>query len=263
MEKQNQLKQVFATVISNIELMPGHHLMSVKAPDIAEGARPGQFISINCGQDFILRRPLSIHRVDKKNQISILFAVVGAGTYWLSQRRKGEKLDLLSPLGNGFIINPESKKLLLAAGGIGIAPLVFLAQKALSNRKSVKLIMGTRTKDCLYPKELLPKGIETVITTEDGSDGVKGKVTDILPKYADWADQVCACGPLAMYQSIGKQSNQWQSKPSIQISLEVRIGCGIGACFGCSIKTKKGMKQVCRDGPVFNLDEVILEEVRI
>jgi dihydroorotate dehydrogenase electron transfer subunit len=261
-ERPNQLKQVLATVISNIELMPGHHVIRVEAPDIAAEARPGQFVTISCGRELMLRRPLSIHGVDP-NQISILFAVVGAGTHWLSQRRKGEKLDLLGPLGNGFVFQPESKKLLLAAGGIGIAPLVFLAQKALSDRKLVKLIMGTRAKDGLYPKELLPEGIETLITTEDGSDGEKGKVTDILPKYVDWADQVYACGPLAMYQSIDKQSNQWRSKTPIQISLEVRIGCGIGACFGCSIKTKKGMKQVCRDGPVFNLDEVLLEEVRI
>lgn len=257
------MKQVLATVISNIEVMPEHYLMRLKAPDIAKVAKPGQFVTISCGPDLILRRPLSIHLVDKQNQLSILFAVVGTGTHWLSQRRKDEKLDVLGPLGNGFLIKPESKQLLLAAGGIGIAPLVFLAKNALSDRKLVKLIMGTRTKDCLYPIELLPKGIETVITTEDGSEGVKGKVTDILPKYADWADQVYACGPLAMYQSIDNQSNRWTSKIPIQISLEVKIGCGIGACFGCSIKTKKGMKQVCRDGPVFNLDEVILEEVRI
>jgi dihydroorotate dehydrogenase electron transfer subunit len=243
--------------------MPGHHLIRIKAPDIAAGAQPGQFITINCGQDHILRRPLSIHRVDKTNQISILFAVVGAGTHWLSQRRKGEKLDLLGPLGNGFSVQPASKKLLLTAGGIGIAPLVFLAQKELGNGKLVKLLLGARTKEVLYPKELLPEGIETLLTTEDGSDGEKGKVTDILPKYVDWADQVYACGPLAMYQSIAKQSKQWRIKSPIQVSLEVRIGCGIGACFGCSIKTKKGMKQVCRDGPVFNLDEVLLEEVRI
>jgi len=262
-ERPYQLKQVLATVISNIELMPGHHLMLVEAPDIAAGARPGQFVTISCGQDLILRRPLSIHRVDKTNQISILFAVVGTGTHWLSQRRKGEKLDLLGPLGNGFFIKPESKKLLLAAGGIGIAPLVFLAQRALDNGKLVKLLLGARTKSCLYPKKFLPEGIETLVTTEDGSDGVKGKVTDILHKYVDWADQVYACGPLAMYQAIAKQSKQWRLKKPVQVSLEVRIGCGIGACFGCSIKTKKGMKQVCRDGPVFNLDEVLLEEVRI
>ncbi|MGD0353476.1 MAG: dihydroorotate dehydrogenase electron transfer subunit [Dehalococcoidia bacterium] len=262
MERPNQLKQVLATVISNIELMPGHHVIRVEAPDIAAEARPGQFVTISCGRELILRRPLSIHGVDP-NQISILFAVVGAGTHWLSQRRKGEKLDLLGPLGNGFSVQPASKKILLAAGGIGIAPLVFLAQKALRNGKLVNLLLGARTKEVLYPKELLPEGIETLITTEDGSYGEKGKVTDVLPKYVDWADQVYACGPLAMYQSIAKQSKQWRGKNSIQVSLEVRIGCGIGACFACSIKTKKGMKQVCRDGPVFNLDEVLLEEVRI
>ncbi len=243
--------------------MPGHHLIRIKAPGIARESLPGQFITIGCGHDFILRRPLSIHRVDNPHQISILFAVVGAGTYWLSQRHEGEKLDLLGPLGNGFSVQPASKKLLLASGGIGIAPLVFLAQKALRDGRFIKLILGARTKDCLYPRELLPEGIETLITTEDGSDGEKGKVTDALPGYVDWADQIYACGPLAMYQSIQKQRKKWKGKPPVQVSLEVRIGCGIGACFGCSIKTKNGMKRVCRDGPVFNLDEVILEEVRI
>jgi dihydroorotate dehydrogenase electron transfer subunit len=257
------LKQVSATIISSIELMPGHHLIRIEAPEIARESLPGQFITIGCDHDFILRRPLSIHRVDNPHQISILFAVVGAGTYWLSQRHEGEKLDLLGPLGNGFSVQPASKKLLLAAGGIGIAPLVFLAQKALRDGRFIKLILGARTKDGLYPRELLPEGIETLITTEDGSDGEKGKVTDALPGYVDWADQIYTCGPLAMYQSIAKQRNKWKGKAPVQVSLEVRIGCGIGACFGCSIKTKNGMKQVCRDGPVFNLDEVILEEVRI
>ncbi len=257
------MKQVSATIVSNIELMPGYHLIRIEAPEIARDSLPGQFITIGCGHDFILRRPLSIHRADNSNQISILFAVVGAGTYWLSQRHEGEKLDLLGPLGNGFSVQPSSKKLLLAAGGIGIAPLVFLAQKALKDGRFIKLILGARTKDGLYPVELLPKGIETLITTEDGSDGDKGKVTDALPGYVDWADQIYACGPLAMYQSIAKQREKWNGKPPVQASLEVRIGCGMGACFGCSIKTKHGMKRVCHDGPVFNLDEVILEEVRI
>lgn len=243
--------------------MPGHHLVRVEAPDIAVEAKPGQFVTISCGRDLTLRRPLSVHRVDKKEQISILFAVVGAGTHWLSQRLTGEKLDLLGPLGNGFSVQPSTKKLLLAAGGIGIAPLVLLAQKALDEGKLVKLLLGSRTKNCLYPEELLPEGTETVITTEDGSFGKKGKVTDVLAEYIDWADQIYACGPLAMYKSIAEQSKQWPDKKPVQVSLEVRMGCGIGACLCCSIKTKTGMKQVCRDGPVFNLNEVLLEEVRI
>ncbi len=271
------MKQVSATIISNIPVVQyavsgngsseplsvTYNLIRVEAPYIAAEAQPGQFVTLSCGQDLILRRPLSIHQVDNPHQISILFAVVGAGSYWLSQRHAGEKLDLLGPLGNGFSIQPASKKLLLAAGGIGIAPLVFLAQRALKDGRFIKLILGARTKDGLYPVELLPNGIETLITTEDGSDGDKGKVTDALPGYVDWADQIYACGPLGMYQSIAKQSKKWKGKIPVQASLEVRMGCGIGACFGCSIKTKHGMKRVCRDGPVFNLDEVILEEVRI
>jgi dihydroorotate dehydrogenase electron transfer subunit len=257
------LKLTSATVISNVELMPGRHLIRAEAPDIAEESLPGQFITVNCGKDFMLRRPLSIHRVDNSSEISLLFAVVGAGTRWLSQCRNGEMLDLLGPLGNGFLIQPASKKLLLAAGGMGVAPLAFLAQKALEKGKLVKLLLGARDKSCLYPQELLPDGIETVVTTDDGSQGIKGKVTDILPEHVDWADQIYACGPLAMYQSIARQTKKWRDKNPIQVSLEVRIGCGIGACFSCGIKTKKGMKQVCRDGPVFRLDEVKLEEVMI
>jgi dihydroorotate dehydrogenase electron transfer subunit len=193
----------------------------------------------------------------------MLFAVVGRGTQWLSQRQKDETLDLLGPLGNGFSIEPVSKKLLLIAGGIGVAPLVFLAQKSISEGRSVKLLLGARTKDGLYPQKHLPDGVETIITTEDGSYGERGKVTDILSRYVDWADQIYACGPIAMYKAIADQRQQWRNKKPVQVSLEVRMGCGIGACFSCSIKTKNGMKQVCRDGPVFNLDEIILEEVKI
>jgi len=265
------LKQIAATVVSNIPLIKyaaeprtvTYHLICVEASDIASEASPGQFVTIRCGTDLILRRPLSIHRADNQNQLYMLFAVVGRGTQWLSQRQKGETLDLLGPLGNGFSIEMASRKLLLAAGGIGVAPLVFLAQKTLREGKAVKLLLGARKKDALYPKKLLPNGIETIITTEDGSDGEKGKVTDILPRYVDWADQIYACGPIAMYQSIADLSKKWRNKKPVQVSLEVRLGCGIGACFSCSIKTKTGMKQVCRDGPVFNLDEVILEEVKI
>lgn len=257
------MKQVRSTVISNTELMPGYHLFSLKVPYVAFKAQPGQFITVSCNKDLILRRPFSIHRVEDSEQISVLFSIVGSGTNWLSKRKPGEKLDLLGPLGNGFSIHPESKNLLLVAGGMGIAPLVFLAEKALKSKKFVKLLLGARTKECLYPLRLLPDGIETFVITEDGSQGDKGKVTDMLPTHYDWADQVYACGPLDMYRSIASQTQKWRRGKPIQVSLEVTIGCGMGACFGCSVKTRVGMKRICLDGPVFNLDEVILEEVRI
>jgi dihydroorotate dehydrogenase electron transfer subunit len=206
---------------------------------------------------------LSIHQIAESGQVYFFFKVIGKGTAWLSLCRKGEKLNILGPLGNGFSIRPTSKKLLLVAGGIGVAPLTFLAQQALTQEKSVALLLGAHAKDELYPQKLLPSEIETIITTEDGSYGEKGKVTDILSRYVNWADQIYACGPIAMYKAIADQSKQWRNKKPVQVSLEVRLGCGIGACFGCSIRTKYGMKQVCRDGPVFNPDEVILEEVKI
>jgi len=243
--------------------MPGYHLVCVEASEIVATAKAGQFVTVRCGEKLTLRRPLSIHQLTDPGYIYLLFKIVGKGTTWLSQKRKGEKLDLLGPLGKGFSIEPASRKLLLVAGGIGIAPLTFLAQKAVSQGMLVKLLLGARTKGELYPQKYQPGGIETIITTEDGSTGERGKVTDILSKYIDWADQIYACGPPAMYQTIADQRQRWQKRKPVQISLEVRMGCGIGACFSCSIRTKNGMKQVCRDGPVFNLDEVILEEVKI
>jgi len=237
--------------------------MCVEAPDIAAIARPGQFVTVSCGQELILRRPLSIHQVANSGQLHLLFSIVGKGTSWLSDRQEGETLDLLGPLGNGFSIEPASRKLLLVAGGIGIAPLAFLARQALSEGKSVTLLLGARTDTGLYPQRLLPGGIETVVATEDGSTGTKGMITDILPDYVDWADQIYACGPLAMYQTIATNNQQRRVRKPVQISLEVRMGCGLGACYGCSIRTRRGMKQVCLDGPVFNLEEIIWQEVRI
>lgn len=255
------MKQISTAIISNTELMPGVHLICAEAPGIATTARSGQFVMVNCGQELTLRRPLSIHQVANSNQLYLLFNIVGKGTLWLSHCQKGDSLDLLGSLGNSFFIEPASKNLLLLAGGIGIAPLTFLAQQAISQGKSVTLLLGASTANQLYPQQALPGGIQTIVTTEDGSAGKKGMITDILPDFIDWADQIYACGPLAMYQTIATQK-QHMEKP-IQLSLEVRMGCGLGACYGCSIKTRHGMKQVCRDGPVFNLEEIIWQEVKI
>lgn len=257
------MKQVSASITSNTEAMPGCHLVSAEAGDIAATAKPGQFVMVSCGPELTLRRPLSIHQVTDSRQLCFLFKVMGKGTSWLSQRHMGESLDLLGPLGNGFSIEPASSNLLLVAGGIGVAPLTFLAQGALAEGKSVTLLMGARRAAGLYPSQLLPGGIQTAVATEDGSSGTKGMITDILPGFVGWADQIYACGPLTMYQTIATQVQKQHEKKPVQISLEVRMGCGLGACYGCSIETKRGMKQVCRDGPVFDLEEIIWQEVRI
>jgi len=258
------LKQVSATIISNTELISGIYLAEVEAPGATDKALPGQFLMVNCGPDLTLMRPFSIHQVIYPHRLSFLYKKVGKGTAWLSQHQKGEYIDILCPLGNGFSIKPTSKHILLVAGGIGIAPLVFLASYATAQKKSIKFLIGAATANELYPYELLPKGIlPPEITTEDGSYGKTGMITDILPDFIDNVDQVFACGPLSMYRKMSGIILEIQQKRKVQISLEIRMGCGLGTCYGCSIKTIRGMRQVCSDGPIFNLDEIIWQEVKI
>ena len=253
------MKQGFAPVISNDEVMPGVHLIWLESPQIASRAQPGQFAMVRCGEEFVLRRPISIHQLAKTTKLAFLFTVVGKGTHWLSQRQAGDNIDLLGPLGNGYLVHPTSHHLLLVAGGIGIAPLVFLSQQALNHRHSVTLLLGASTATQLYPRHLLPPEVELIITTEDGTAGKKGMITDTLPDFAGWADQIFACGPASMYRNMATR-NQQLLKP-VQISLEVRMGCGLGVCYGCTLKTKRGLKQVCKDGPVFNLDDILWDEL--
>jgi dihydroorotate dehydrogenase electron transfer subunit len=290
------MKQALCSITSNAEVMPGIHLMWIEAPDIAAMAQSGQFITVRCG-NLTLRRPLSIHlstpltcspydssrragEDSGEGEIAILFRVAGKGTLWLSQRQKGERIDILGPLGERFSIPPtksgQSKHLLLVAGGIGIAPLVFLMQHA-SSLHQITLIHGASTAAQLYPflsagkkrhnLSPLPNGVQFIPVTEDGSMGQKGRATDILPDFLDWADQVYACGPVDMYKAMAEMSrraNRSNRKlKKCQVSLEVRLGCGFGACYGCTVNTRKGLKRICRDGPVFELDDIIWQELRI
>ncbi|MFW6102266.1 MAG: dihydroorotate dehydrogenase electron transfer subunit [Chloroflexota bacterium] len=317
------MKQTLCPVTSNVEVMPDIHLMWVEAPDMAVAAQPGQFITVRCG-DCTLRRPLSIHQSSPltgedsgEGEIALLFKIAGKGSLWLSQRQTGDRIDILGPLGRGYSIEPGAKKLLLVAGGIGIAPLVFLMQYA-SSQHQITLIHGVSTAAQLYPSfsggkkrsglPPLPKEVQFVPVTEDGSMGEEGLATDILPDFLDWADQVYACGPAEMYKAMadlslrvpiasGRSNLKLKGegktvvgealvpshniKPNnlavgeglvpsrnlklrkCQVSLEVRMGCGFGACYSCTINTKNGLKQVCRDGPVFELKDIIWQEVRI
>jgi len=287
------MKQTLAKISSNVEVIPGIHLMWIEAPDIAAAAQPGQFITVRCG-DFVLRRPFSIHQVGnnnmvappddlgtKQSQVAILFKVAGKGTLWLSQRKAGEKIDILGPLGKGFTIAPKSKNLLLVAGGIGLAPLVFLMQQALSKHQ-ITIIHGASTAAQLCPDIYQLSAVscqraQFIPVTEDGSTGQRGKATDVLPDFLDWADQVYACGPVGMYEAMtsslnpsplkGEEKGEGEKRSKLklkkcQVSLEVRMGCGFGACYGCTINTKKGLRHVCRDGPVFKLDDIIWQEVK-
>jgi dihydroorotate dehydrogenase electron transfer subunit len=275
------MEQTLCPVTSNVEVMPDVRLMWIEAPNIAGTVLPGQFITVRC-RDFTLRRPLSVHQISSR-EIALLFKIAGKGTFWLSQRQTGESIDILGPLGKGFGIKQGAANLLLVAGGIGIAPLILLAQRA-SSQHQVILIHGASTAAQLSPSAMFNigssspskkrnqispslEGIQFIPVTEDGSMGKKGMATDILPDFLGWADQVYACGPVDMYRVMAEMP--WPTRRSdsklrkCQISLEVRMGCGFGACYGCTINTKKGLKQVCRDGPVFELDDIIWQEVSI
>lgn len=248
------MQRLIGRVISCTAVSPRVFLLQIEAPPIAAESRPGQFITLTCGDHTLLRRPFSIQDADS-NRIAILFSVVGRGTEWLSRRQPGDSLDILGPLGNGFTLQPHSRNLLLVAGGIGIAPLAFLARKASAQGLSVKLILGAATASGLLPA---PSGAEVVIVTEDGSAGRKGLATDLLPELSGWADEIFACGPIPMYRAM---AGMLRGDRPVHILLEQVMGCGVGACRGCSIPTKQGIKTVCHDGPVFELGEILWEGV--
>jgi len=267
------LKQVVAKVISSEQILRelerpdarnilGSWIIWLHCPEIAREAKPGQFVMVCCGEECILPRPFSVHQVNDEGDIALFFAVWegGKGTGWLSQREVGDNIDLFGPLGNGFSIHPDSHNVLLVAGGTGIAPLCFLAQQALNQGCAVRLLLGASTATQLYPKHFLPAEAEVITITEDGTKGKKGVVIDYLENNIDWADQVFACGPTSMYHALLTHNPPLLKTKPVQISLEVKMGCGRGVCYGCTVKTKGGLKQVCTDGPVFDLDDVLWDE---
>lgn len=237
----------------------GVYLLWVQAPGIAAIARPGQFAMLKCEGGAFLRRPLSIHRVNEtRTEIAFLFAKIGKGTDWLSASKSGDTLDIIGPIGNGFNLLSSSREILLVAGGLGIAPLVFLAEHAWGKGIQVNMAYGTATNQ-RYDKKLLPDGIRLLEFTDDGSCGRHGLVTECVPDLMNSVDQIFVCGPLPMYAALAKRQNL--ERINVQISLETRMSCGLGVCYACSIKTISGQKQVCHDGPVFRLDEVVWGEM--
>jgi dihydroorotate dehydrogenase electron transfer subunit len=292
------IRQSYLRVLSNEEILPEIYLLWLEAGEFASLAQPGQFISVKCG-DLTLRRPFSIYDI-ANGKIGILFQKKGNGTNWLAQCRINDKLDILGPLGTGFTFNASSKNLLLLAGGVGIAPLIFLIRSALE-KHSIVLAHGAADNSMLMPqkyidsvsKDITPESIEGsthlpadikslkyVTITEDGSSNRKGTVIDLLTEYINWADQLYICGPIGMYNAISSLlENSYRGPVSIsstaaikhfrskisssQVSLEVRMGCGTGGCYGCSIKTKHGMKKVCFDGPIFQFDDILWDKVLV
>jgi len=261
-------KHIIGNIISQKELKKGCFRMAIETPSIAKTAKPGQFLHIRCGdsKDPLLRRPISIHKIGKKS-VDVLYNVVGKGTDILSKKKSGEELDIIGPLGNGFKIYKNSGSVkVLVAGGMGVAPLLGLAEELTRNKTRDKkvIILGAKTKQhILCEKEFNKLGLEVHIATEDGSMGKKGLATDlakeiILSKKYKWSE-VCiyAAGPMPMIKALCVFMEGCSLES--QVSLEEKMACGLGACLGCVVDTQAGYKRVCKDGPVFNLCEVICE----
>ena len=215
--------------------------------DTAAITAPGQFVDIRLAGRF-LRRPVSVCSWSD-GALTLYYKVAGAGTAQLSTLVPGTELDLLVGLGNGFDVATRGETTLLAGGGIGVAPLFGLSKRLLAAGKTPVAVLGFNTaEDVFYENEFKALGVQTVIATADGSRGTRGFVIDALPERFD---TVCACGPMPMLKALCAKTD----KPG-QISLEARMGCGFGACMGCTIDTVNGPKRVCREGPVFGRDEI-------
>lgn len=264
------MKDIKAKILSNEKTGHVYYKMVLAAPYIARLARPGQFVEIKCSDSFepFLRRPFSIHRVKgeglRVKGIEILYEVVGKGTEILSRKKQGDFIDVLGPLGNGFSL-PQTANLkpraIIIAGGIGAAPLVFLAEELTKKKIKTIVLIGAKTKKLiLCEKDFKKFTSEVYVSTDDGTYGCKGFVSKLFHNIlktteSNFETVVYVCGPHGMLKCIAQICEERNFE--CQVSLEENMACGIGACLGCVVKTKTGNKLACKDGPVFNAEEII------
>lgn len=245
----------------------------MKSGKISRQALPGEFIHVRMARDdgILLRRPFSLLEAEE-GTVSFVYKIVGMGTNDLSKRKKGEFINVVGPLGNPYVFIKNSKRVILVAGGYGVSPTYFLARRMKDGKFKGEIIsiLGARNKLLLlYENEFKKLGVRTFVTTDDGSAGRKGIVTDVLKQMLEGtsasrhigaegsATQVFSCGPLAMLKAVAMTCEKF-SVPC-QVSMEQQLGCGLGVCLGCVIKTTRGYERVCTEGPVFNAEDVIWE----
>lgn len=263
--------QTQAEIVSNREVAKDIFSCVLKAAQIERHARPGQFLTIRVSDFYLplLRRPFSIHRAGA-GRVEVLYEVLGEGTAMLSKRKSGERLDVIGPLGRGYdCLAPEP--LVLVAGGMGVAPLVFLAQRLVYKRKArPTVLIGGKTKaKILCEREFRRLGCRVMLATDDGSRGFKGRVCDLLERVLSGVQRkaqvsiyacgprptIYACGPRPMLEAVARLAVRKQI--AAQVSLEEHMACGIGACLGCAVKTRRGLERVCKDGPVFAAEDIL------
>jgi dihydroorotate dehydrogenase electron transfer subunit len=242
------MKQSIFTIVSNVALTDSVYKMVLEG-DTSAITAPGQFVNIKLDGLF-LRRPISVCDYDGQT-LTIVYKAVGKGTEAMSAMVPGTKLDILTGLGNGYDLTLSGETPVLLGGGVGVPPMYNLAKKLLAEGKKVSVILGFNTKsEIFYEEEFKALGCEVTVTTVDGSYGVKGFVTTAL-ETMDYS-YFYTCGPEPMLKAVHKAS-----KTSGQMSFEERMGCGFGACMGCSCKTLTGYKRICKEGPVMQKEEII------
>ncbi len=256
-----------AKVLWNKKLGPSYYKVGLQCWNSHLDVVPGQFVMIRIpGQmDPLLRRPFSIHQTLIDNGVvkglEVLYQVVGKGTARLSKVKRNDLVDILGPLGKGFMIPRSARMVFVVAGGIGIAPLFYLISNLEKTRhdmhRPVVFLGGRSKRDILCLEELSKKGLNIHVTTDDGTYGKMGLVTDLLEKRLEkqLPDMICACGPSAMLKKVAVLSEKYNTR--CQISLETTMACGMGACLGCAVKIGNGKEKyahACVDGPVFDLD---------
>ena len=245
------MKQGIFTIAENVALTESVMKMKLVG-DVSDITASGQFINIQL-DGLYLRRPISVFDRDE-NSVTIIYKVVGKGTEKMKTMRVGETLDVLTGLGNGYDLTVACEKPLLLGGGVGVPPLYLLAKKLIEAGKTPTVVLGFNTKSEIFCEEdFKALGVKTVVATADGSYGVKGFVTDAM-KELDY-DYFYTCGPEPMLKAVYNATST-----SGQLSFEERMGCGFGACMGCSCKTLYGNKRICKDGPVLVKEEIIWEK---
>ena len=242
------MKQEILKITSNTKIAPAIYEMTLEG-GLSHITAPGQFVNLKL-DNFYLRRPISV--CDCENgRLTLIYKVVGEGTKAMSGLSAGTEVDTLVGLGNGFDTQKSGENPVLIGGGVGIPPMYMLCKKLISEGKKVSVILGFNKKEeIFYEDKFKALGAKVYVTTVDGSYGIKGFVTDALKdiKYSYFY----TCGPLSMFKAI-----EATAATSGQYSFEERMGCGFGACMGCSCKTKYGNKRICKDGPVLEREEII------
>ena len=257
-----QAYKELAEIVRREQVADNIYRFTVKAPDIATGSKPGQFVMVRTaeGLDPLLRRPFSIHQVDEGGLVQILFNVIGKGTQALAGMEAGRKLDILGPIGRGYTIANDSLHFLVG-GGIGIAPLLFLAKQILKKNESssIRVLLGARTRNevAALVSDFESMGLVVEVATDDGSLGKQGLVTELMTdRQQDNPVMVYGCGPHPMLRAVVNicKKNSW----GCQVSLETIMACGLAACLGCAVQRAdmNGYVHVCKDGPVFDMDDV-------